>query len=623
MTKKLWTPQPGRNALWLPPNRYPKQYPLELLQSIPWWAQGAAVIEWPFYAGRDSKAKGIGDIRGFMPLLRLVKSANYRIIWFPPYYPSGGTDRGYDITDYKAVDPRYGTLEDFKRLLDEAHKLGLRVLTDLVPGHTSTQHPFFQASRSNPDGPYGDWYIWDKEGKRNVFYYDEHGVRHVVRNILIDDPNPRMVEASDGLLTPARCWKWDTVREAYFWHRFKDTQPNLNYNNPDVVAYMDSVIDFWLELGVDGFRVDAVPFLYEEDGTPSENHPLVHGWIRHVKARLDANYPDAMLLCESDLPEEQMAEYSRPGEFDAFFDFPGRIERLEAMRLQDATPIEELLRTRATQARLPIGTVRYKHDDNHDDARPQWKSPEFQRNFRAHYGDGRRGEKFVGDAVVGDLAQLLDWDPAKFDQMQTLRTIFPGVCIDYYRQLIQMGHHPTLAQGYGRSDDARDGVRTFFHFDDSPNAGASKAHPRDLYLPVVDEGRGSYQIVNLAAQRWDPRSPFRMKQRHNYRLMREPLLAFGDADVLTEHRKEQVAVIRWYEGVDRIIVAVYNLNHTKSTNVRTRLPNDPWFRRFRGARLVDWASGELITTLGGRDGLGLTVAVPPLSQWMLVAVANN
>jgi hypothetical protein len=354
-----------------------------------------------------------------------------------------------------------------------------------------------------------------------------------------------------------------------------------------------------------------------EDGTPSEDHPQAHVFIREAKEIIRSEYPDVLFLCESDLPIEQMDTYVTPDECDACFNFKGRIDMMHALAKQDATPIETLLRA---QKLLPLSLTRFNHDENHDDMRSQWEDSEVQDFMREHYGDGVRGEKYLSDAVVGCLWPLLDWDLDKVELIEAIRRIIPGGTMDYYRKFLGMGHHPTLAMGYGKSDDPRDGGRTPPHWDDSPNAGFSKAHPRNLYLPIVDEGRGDYRVVNYKAQLRNPRSPVNMRDRDNHLLLREPLLAFGHADVLPTRSREQLAVVRSWEGLARIGVGVHNLHPTRSTEIRTHLPNTEHFKRFRGATAVDLASGVHVTDLHGRDGLHLTVTLPPLGHWTLVLV---
>jgi maltose alpha-D-glucosyltransferase/alpha-amylase len=584
-----------------------------------WWEHGTALEIRPdaFY---DARGTGIGNFKGITEKLPFIKWMGYKVIWLTPFLKSPRKDGGYDVSDFRAVDPTYGTLEDLKELVREAHRLGLKVIMDWVPCHTSDQHPWFQSSRTNPRGPHGDYYIWSEKGDEDVLYIDADGQYKDVRNILADDPEPRTVLANLGRKrrrTPARCWGWDNVRRQWYWHRFYPFQPALNYDNPEVEEANLGNMLFWVEeVGIDGFRVDAVPFLYKKKGTSHEDVEEVHDWVRRTKQALRERFPHIMLLCESDLPEEQIRTYQTPDQFDSAFDFRLRVALYLAFALRDASPLLHLLLSRFP---LLFGVSNMKHKSNHDDLRAQWaqwvltvqKILEILREF---YADGVRGEPFLGDAVVGNFAQMFKWNMGLMKLFHFIQMSFPGMQLDYYADIIGMGHHPELARGEGPTGDGREGVRTPMQWTAGRNAGFSQAGPGRLYLPVINSGRGAYPLVNVESQVGDPESWLSHNRQAIALTNNQPLLGFGLVRPLLGHglpepgsseKIQQFGIARWLDGYDRALVSLFNLSD-KAALFTTELPDQ--FIRFRNSALVDTLGGARI---GRLNGLKLELLLPP------------
>jgi maltose alpha-D-glucosyltransferase/alpha-amylase len=610
------TARNGGKGLIVPNQSFPNQ---------PWWASGTALEIRPdaFY---DARGTGIGDFQGIKEKLPEIARQHYNAIWLTPFLKSPRKDGGYDISDFRAVDPIYGTLEDLIELVEEAHRLGLKVIMDWVPCHTSDQHPWFKASCSNPHGPYGDFYIWSKTGDENVFYFDADGQLRDVRNILVDDPEPRTVLARIGRKMkriPANCWAWNPVRRAWNWHRFYSFQPALNYNNPAVEKANLDNMKWWMRVvGIDGFRMDATPFLYVVPGTSHENVPQVRSWVKRNGAALREEFPEAMLLTETDLPEEETPAYLEEGMFDGAFDFRLRVALFLMFALGDASPVLHLL---ATRPRLRLGASYWKHKGNHDDLRGQWKqwrlsTQEILEILRGTYADGVRGEPFLGDAVVGNFAQMFRWDHQEMWIFLLAQMAFPGIMLDYYADMIGMGHHPLLARGSGPTGDRREGVRTPMQWNAGPNAGFSTADPGSLYLPVIDSGRGDYKILNYESEQANPLSWLNRSAKARELTKRYPLLGFGDAAPLfgfgvptlgSNEPIRQFGIVRSLEGHSRAMICVFNLAGD-AMPFSTELPSH--LSQFSGSKVLDAFGGATITRLDGRR---LDIVLPPKGGYIL------
>jgi maltose alpha-D-glucosyltransferase / alpha-amylase len=306
------------------------------LNDDPLWFKDAIIYEVPVKAFADSDSDGIGDFRGLTEKLDYIQDLGVTAIWILPFFPSPLRDDGYDISDYNTVNPIYGNLSDFRMFLDAAHQRGIRVIIELIVNHTSDQHPWFQRARKAPPGSSErDFYVWSDSPEKY------RGVRIIFKDF----------ETSN--------WTWDPVAKAYYWHRFYSHQPDLNYEHPDLQKAIFDVVDFWLNMGVDGLRMDAVPYLYEEEGTICENLPRTHHFLQALRAHVDANFPNRMLLAEANQwPEDAAAYYGEGNECHMNFHFPLMPRLFMSLQMEDSFPNHRHSATNAAHSRqLPMGTV--------------------------------------------------------------------------------------------------------------------------------------------------------------------------------------------------------------------------------------------------------------------------
>ncbi len=473
------------------------------------WYMDAIFYEVHIRAYRDSNADGKGDIPGLISKLDYIKSLGVDCIWVLPIYPSPLKDDGYDIADYYNVHPDYGTLADFKHLVQEAHQRGLRIIADLVLNHTSDQHPWFQASRSDPDSKYRDYYVWsdtkDKYADARIIFLDT------------EDSN----------------WTYDEKAGKYFWHRFYSSQPDLNYDNPEVRDEMLKVMKFWLDMGIDGFRADAVPYLIEREGTNCENLPETHQILKTIRKYLDANYKDKILLAEANQWPKDVRPYFGDGdEFNMGFHFPVMPRIFMAIRRCDATPIQWIM---SQTPDIPEGTQWCTFLRNHDELTLEMVTEDERQWMWKEYAPEPRMRLNLG--IRRRLAPLLDNDHRKIMLANALLYALPGAPIIYYGDEIGMGDNIWLPD--------RNGVRTPMQWDDSLNAGFSDAPPEDLYEPVIDEGEYSYKIVNVAAESGDPQSLLE-KMKHLVATRKaNPIFATGMYEFLNLNQKQVLTVHRW------------------------------------------------------------------------------
>ena len=483
------------------------------------WYMNAVFYEVHIRAYCDSDADGKGDIPGLVEKLDYIKDLGVDCIWILPIYSSPLKDGGYDIADYYNVHPDYGTLEDFKRLIQEAHKRGLKVIADLVLNHTSDQHPWFQASRSDPQSKYRDYYVWSKTDDK---YPD-------ARIIFID--------------TEKSNWTYDKKAGLYYWHRFYSSQPDLNYDNPDVRAEMLNVMRFWLDMGIDGFRADAVPYLIEREGTNCENLPETHAFLKTIRKYLDANYQDKVLLAEANQwPKDVRPYFGNGDEFNMGFHFPVMPRIYMAIRKGDATPIQWIM---AQTPEIPEGTQWCTFLRNHDELTLEMVTEEERQWMWQEYAPDPRMRLNLG--IRRRLAPLLDNDPRKIMLANALLYSLPGAPIIYYGDEIGMGDNIWLPD--------RNGVRTPMQWDTSPNAGFSTAPAERLYTPVISEGEYSYEKVNVVAEMADPDSLLnKIKQMIQVRKA-NPVLAMGKYDFLLKEKKDCLLIHRFL-GEQHIICAL-------------------------------------------------------------------
>lgn len=447
------------------------------------WYQHAIFYEVNLRAFYDSNGDGHGDLPGLIQKLDYLRSLGVDCLWLMPIYPSPRHDDGYDISDYCNIDPVFGTLDDFKRLLAEAHRRGMRVITDLVLNHTSEQHPWFQAARSDRNSPYRDFYVWsDSEQK----YKD-------ARIIFTD--------------TETSNWTFDPLAGQYFWHRFYKTQPDLNFDNPAVQQAMLDVAKFWLDLGIDGFRVDAPPYLFEREGTSCENLPETHAYLKRFRAFVEQVNPEALLLSEANQWPEDVREYFGNGDqMHMNFHFPLMPRIFQSLAVADRAPIAEIL---ARTPDLPPGCQWATFLRCHDELTLEMVTPEVRRLMWDFYAPEPRMRLNMG--IRRRLAPLLENHPARLRVAHSILLTLIGSPTLYYGDEIGMGDDIWLPD--------RNGVRTPMQWDDNPNAGFSKAS--SLYAPVIADETYGFQRLNVAAQEKAPDSLLNwlkrvIRTRHRY-----------------------------------------------------------------------------------------------------------
>jgi maltose alpha-D-glucosyltransferase/alpha-amylase len=486
------------------------------------WYKDAIIYELPIKSFCDGNGDGIGDFRGATEKLDYLQSLGVTCLWLLPFFPSPLKDDGYDIADYVNVHPSYGTLDDFKAFLQAAHDRGLRVIVELVLNHTSDQHPWFQRARSAPAGsPERNWYVWSDAEQR----YGQ------VRIIFVDS------ERSN--------WTWDPIAEQYYWHRFFQHQPDLNYDNPAVVHEMLGVIDFWAGLGVDGFRLDAVPYLVERDGTNCENLPDTHAVIRTVRAHLDERAPGRMLLAEANqLPSDVRAYFGEGDECHMAYHFPLMPRIFMALHLEDRQPITDVMeRTPA----IPDTCQWALFLRNHDELTLEMVSEDERDYMYLAYSLDPQARLNVG--IRRRLAPLMRNDRRRIELLVGLLFSFPGTPILYYGDEIGMGDNVYLGD--------RNGVRTPMQWTGDRNAGFSRADPERLYSPLIMDAVYGYAAVNVEAQETDPASLLHWMR--NMIWLRQMFTVFGRGtlEFLSPKNAKVLAYVRRYE--DDMILCVANL----------------------------------------------------------------
>ncbi len=491
----------------------------------PMWFQNAVFYEVPVRSFSDWNADGIGDFRGLIDKLDYLQWLGVDCLWLLPFYPSPLRDDGYDISDYHNIDPVYGTLADFRELLDEAHARGMRVLADLVINHTSDQHAWFQQARSSPHSPYRNWYVWSDDPHR----YKE------ARVIFVD--------------TESSNWTWDPSAEAYFWHRFYSHQPDLNFAEPAVRQAMLDVVFYWLDMGLDGFRADAVPYLFEREGTNCENLPETHAFLQELRAKVDARYHgERILLAEANQwPSDVVQYFGRGDEFHMAFHFPLMPRLFMATRQESRRPIVDILaQTPAIPANCQWGLFLR----NHDELTLEMCTDEERDYMYYEYARDPRMKLNIG--IRRRLAPIVDNSRRQIELMNTLLFSMPGSPILYYGDEIGMGDNIYLSD--------RNGVRTPMQWNVDRNGGFSKATPERLYSPLIQNPVYSYQAVNVERQFQNPNSLLNwmrdlIRLRH-----KNPVLGTGALEMLAPDNDRVLAYLR--RDSEQTILVVANLAHT-------------------------------------------------------------
>ena len=491
------------------------------------WYMSAIFYEVHIRAFWDSNSDGKGDLPGLISKLDYIKDLGVDCIWILPMFPSPLLDDGYDIADYYEVHPDYGTIEDFKLLIEEAHQRGLRVIADLVLNHTSDQHPWFQKSRSDPESKYRDYYVWSDTNEK---YTD-------ARIIFLD--------------TEESNWTYDEKAEMYFWHRFYSSQPDLNYDNPEVIEEMQRVMDFWLEMGIDGFRADAVPYLIEREGTNCENLPETHMILKKFRAHLDRKYEGKILLAEANQwPEDVRSYFGDSDEFHMGFHFPVMPRIFMALRKSDSSPIHWIM---SQTPEIPEKTQWCTFLRNHDELTLEMVTEEEREWMWSEFAPVPRMRLNLG--IRRRLAPLLDNNQQRILLANALLYSLPGAPIIYYGDEIGMGDNIWLPD--------RDGVRTPMQWDSTLNAGFSNADPANLYSPVIDTDDFSYKKVNVVEQISNPDSLFNQMKHLIHIRKSHPTFALGDYEFLAGDQTACLAIQRWFE--DTYLLCIFNLSEENQT----------------------------------------------------------
>ncbi len=492
--------------------------------SDPLWYKDAIIYQLHVRSFHDASGDGIGDFRGLLQRLDYIEALGVTCLWLLPFFASPLRDDGYDVADYRQVHPDYGTLDDFQTFLGAAHSRGMRVIIELALNHTSDRHAWFQRARQAPPGSSErDYYVWSETDQQ----YSQ------ARIIFLD--------------TEPSNWAWDPDARAYYWHRFFSHQPDLNYDNPAVLAEILGVIDFWFSMGVDGLRLDAVPYLVEREGTSCDNLPETHDVIKAIRKHIDAHYANRMLLAEANQWPADVRQYFADGdECHMAYHFPLMPRLFMAIHQEDRFPISEVL---AKTPPIPDTCQWALFLRNHDELTLEMVTEEERDYMYLAYTADPEARLNLG--IRRRLAPLLGNDRRRIELLTALLFSLPGTPIIYYGDEIGMGDNIQLGD--------RHGVRTPMQWSADRNAGFSSAKPEQLYSPVVTDPVYSYQAVNVAAQQDDPASLLYWMR--NMVALRKMFRVFGRGTIefLQPANRKVVAHVRRHE--QDLILCVSNLSH--------------------------------------------------------------
>ena len=467
---------------------------------------------------KDSSRDGNGDLQGLIEKLDYIQSLGVTCLWLMPIFPSPLRDDGYDVSDFVNIDPTIGNLADFQQLTEAAHQRDLRVITDLVISHTSNQHEWFQQARRDRHSPYYPYYVWSDT---DTGYAD-------ARVIFADTEHSN--------------WAWDNQAKQYYWHRFFSHQPDLNYDHPQVQEEILAVMRFWLDLGIDGFRVDAVPYLFEREGTGCENLPETHAFCRRMRQLIDQDYPGRMLLAEANQWPDDLVPYFGDGdEFHMAFNFPLMPRLFLALRREDNHPIIDCISNLPT---IPEGCQWATFLRNHDELTLEMVTDVDRDYLYSEYAQDPRMKLNLG--IRRRLAPLVVHDRRRVELLYSLLLSLPGAPVIYYGDEIGMGDNIYLGD--------RNGVRTPMQWSDDRNAGFSAADPSMLYQPVIADPIYHYQAVNVEAQLRSPASLLHWLRHQLKQRRSQPLFSRGDLRFLEVSNRSVVAFTRSYRGTTALLV---------------------------------------------------------------------
>ncbi|TAN35031.1 maltose alpha-D-glucosyltransferase [bacterium] len=524
------------------------------LDDDPLWYKDALIYELHVRAFNDSDQDGSGDFRGLIEKLPYLQDLGVSAIWLLPFYPSPLRDDGYDIADYTNVNPMYGSLGDINRLIKDAHRRGMRVISELVCNHTSDQHPWFQRARhARPGSAARDFYVWSDTNQR---YQDAR--------IIFKD-----FEVSN--------WTWDHVAGAYYWHRFYSHQPDLNFDNPRVKDAVLKALDFWLDMGIDGVRLDAIPYLYEREGTNGENLPETHQFLREMRNHVDTKYTNRMLLAEANQwPEDSVAYFGEGDECNMSFHFPLMPRLFMSIRMEDRFPIVDIL---AQTPAIPDTAQWALFLRNHDELTLEMVTDEERDYMYRAYTHDRAARLNLG--IRRRLAPLLGNDRRRIELMNGLLFSLPGTPVIYYGDEIGMGDNIFLGD--------RNGVRTPMQWSADRNAGFSRANRQRLYLPVVTDAEYHYETVNVEAQHQNPHSLLSWMKRLIALRKRHRAFGRGTLELLRPENRKVLAYVRRYESEQ--ILCIANLSRFLQA---VELDLTPW----KGLVPVELFSGNELPAVG-------------------------
>jgi maltose alpha-D-glucosyltransferase/alpha-amylase len=538
------------------------------------WYKDAVFYEVHVRAFYDSNGDGIGDFRGLTEKLDYLEQLGVTCIWLLPFFPSPLRDDGYDVADYRGIHADYGTLADFRHFLDEAHRRDLRVIIELVLNHTSDVHPWFLEARSSRTSPRRDWYVWT----------DDPSQYGGARIIFVD--------------TEQSNWTWDPLSQQYYWHRFFSHQPDLNFDNPAVHDEIIDIMRYWLEMGVDGFRCDAVPYLYEREGTNCENLPETHTFIKKIRTWLDAHYPNAMLLAEANQWPQDVVKYFGDGdEFHVGYHFPIMPRLFMAISQENARPVIDIMESTPD---IPPACQWGMFLRNHDELTLEMVSDEERAMMYGCFATHERMRCNIG--IRRRLAPLVDNERPTIEVLNAMLLSLPGSPFIYYGDEIAMGENIYLPD--------RNGVRTPMQWSPDRNAGFSRADAEQLYSPLIANPVYGYQAVNVESQERHPHSLLHWMRRMLRLRKHHRAFSRGDFNFVPSSNPRIIAWRRTCD--DSALLCVFNLASTPQSSVLAlpSLEGCTLHELMGGAEFPSVRGGECTLTLPQRSFYWLSLAIP-------------